>query len=237
MSLDNEESAVLRCRGLRKVYGSKVAVEALKGIDLSISHGDFLAITGPSGSGKSTLMHLMGCLLRPTEGEIWVEGIAISKLSESQLADVRGRKVGFVFQQFNLLSRMSALKNVSLPLTFQGVSRKKRELRARQLLEDLGLGHRTDHLPTELSGGQRQRVAIARALVADPAIILADEPTGNLDTKTGSETMDILDELSERGRTIVVVTHENHIAARTKRRINLVDGRIVSGGIEEEVGK
>ncbi len=236
MAQIKSEDSVLKLENVRKVYGTKVKVEALKGIDLSIQRGDFVAITGPSGSGKSTLMHIIGCLLRPTEGEVWIDDVAISELSESELAQVRGKKVGFVFQQFNLLARMSSLRNVALPLSFLGVDREEREDRARELLEEVGLGHRMDHLPTELSGGQKQRVAIARALVADPAIVLADEPTGNLDTETGKGIMDILQDLNDRGRTIVMVTHEIHIADRAERKVHLVDGQIVSQG-ESQVGK
>lgn len=230
-----QSRAVLRLNNIWKIYGTEVQVEALKGVSLAISDGDFVTITGPSGSGKSTLMHVVGCLLRPTEGEVWIEGVRISNLSESELAEVRGRKVGFVFQQFNLLPRMSALKNVALPLSFQGVDREERESRARQLLEEVGLGHRVDHLPTELSGGEKQRVAIARALVADPTVVLADEPTGNLDVETGEGIMQILQDLNNRGRTIVVVTHEDHIAAWAKKEFHLVDGEIISP--EEPLGE
>ncbi len=225
-----EEEPVLELDNVWKIYGNEehVQVEALKEIELDIYSGDFVSITGPSGSGKSTLMHIVGCLLRPSRGEVRIDGVGISTLSESELASIRGKKVGFVFQQFNLLSRMTALRNVALPLSFQGVGREKRNERARELLERVGLGDRIEHLPTELSGGQRQRVAIARALVADPAIILADEPTGNLDTDTGQEIMDIFEELNDEGRTLVMVTHEPHIAAWAGRNIQLRDGEIIS---------
>lgn len=225
--------AVLKLENVRKVYGTEVEVEALRGIDLNIHQKDFVAITGPSGSGKSTLMFIAGCLLHPTEGEVKVmigggdEYVKISELSESELAEIRGRKIGFMFQQFNLLPSASALRNVALPLTYQNVGRDDRRDRAQGLLEQVGLGNRLDHLPTELSGGQRQRVAIARALAPDPAIVLADEPTGNLDTETGKEIMRILQNLNDKGRTIVMVTHESHIAKWAERRIHLVDGRIV----------
>ncbi len=194
---------------------------------MNIPRGDFVSIMGPSGSGKSTLMHIIGCLLRPTEGEVKIDGLKISELSESQLATIRGQKVGFVFQQFNLLPRLNALRNVALPLSFQGFEREERFERARILLEKVGIGDRTDHNPNELSGGQKQRVAIARALAPDPAIVLADEPTGNLDTKTGEEIMNIFKDLNDQGRTIVMVTHETHIAEWGKRNIHLKDGKIV----------
>lgn len=223
-----ENKSVLELKNVSKVYGDGVKVEALKNVDLDIEGGEFVSITGPSGSGKSTLMHIIGCLLRPTTGEVKIGGIETSDVSESELADIRGRKIGFVFQQFNLLSRMTAKRNVALPLSFQGVGREERQERAEKLLEEVGLGDRMKHLPTELSGGQRQRVAIARALVSDPAIVLADEPTGNLDTETGEGIMEIFGKLNEEGRTIVMVTHEHHIAAWGKRTVQLKDGEIVS---------
>lgn len=225
-----EDEPVLELENVWKIYGNKeqVQVEAIKEIELDIYSGDFVSITGPSGSGKSTLMHIIGCLLRPTRGEVKIDGVKISTLSESELANIRGQKVGFVFQQFNLLSRMTALRNVSLPLSFQGVSRDERSERAKELLERVGLGDRLEHLPTELSGGQKQRVAIARALVVDPAIILADEPTGNLDTDTGGEIMEIFEKLNNEGITLVMVTHEPHIAAWAGRNIQLRDGEIIS---------
>ncbi len=218
---------VLELENVRKVYGTKVKVEALNGVSLKIPRGDFVSIMGPSGSGKSTLMHIIGCLLRPTEGEVRIDGVKISTLSESELAEIRGRKVGFVFQQFNLLPRLTALKNVALPLSFQNFDRDRRKERARELLREVGLTDRADHYPNELSGGQKQRVAIARALASDPSIILADEPTGNLDTETGDEIMNIFKNLNDKGRTIVMVTHEIHISEWAKRKVFLKDGNIV----------
>ncbi len=226
------EEGVLELENVSKVYGEEVKVKALKNVDLTINRGEFASITGPSGSGKSTLMHIIGCLLRPTSGEVKIEGIKTSGLSESELAEIRGEKIGFVFQQFNLLSRMTALRNVALPLSFQSVGGDERKRRAKKLLEEVGLGDRLEHLPTELSGGQRQRVAIARALIADPAIILAAEPTGNLDTDTGEGIMEIFEELHQEGRTIVMVTHEHHIAAWAKRAVQLKDGEVIASKSE-----
>lgn len=224
----SKSKPVLELEDVRKSYGTEVKVEALKGVSLAITEGEFVAIIGPSGSGKSTLMHIIGCLLRPTSGKVKIDGIKTSGLSEAELAEIRGKKIGFVFQQFNLLPRMTALRNVALPLSFQKAGKKERMERAKKLLEEVGLGHRLEHFPNELSGGQRQRVAIARALVSDPAIVLADELTGNLDTKTGEEIMKIFKELNEKGRTIVMVTHEPHIADWAKRKIQLKDGVILN---------
>lgn len=236
----SKSKPVLELEDVRKSYGTEVKVEALKGVSLAITEGEFVAIIGPSGSGKSTLMHIIGCLLRPTSGEVKIDGIKTSGLSETELAEIRGKKIGFVFQQFNLLPRMTALRNVALPLSFQKTGKKERMGRAKKLLEEVGLGHRLEHLPNELSGGQRQRVAIARALVSDPAIVLADELTGNLDTKTGEEIMKIFKELNEKGRTIVMVTHEPHIADWAKRKIQLKDGVILNSNdklVEREKAK
>lgn len=236
----SKSKPVLELEDVRKSYGTEVKVEALKGVSLAITEGEFVAIIGPSGSGKSTLMHIIGCLLRPTSGEVKIDGIKTSGLSETELAEIRGKKIGFVFQQFNLLPRMTALRNVALPLSFQKTGKKERMERAKKLLEEVGLGHRLEHLPNELSGGQRQRVAIARALVSDPAIVLADELTGNLDTKTGEEIMKIFKELNEKGRTIVMVTHEPHIADWAKRKIQLKDGVILNSNdklVEREKAK
>lgn len=224
----SKSKPVLELEDVRKSYGTEVKVEALKGVSLAITEGEFVAIIGPSGSGKSTLMHIIGCLLRPTSGKVKIDGIKTSGLSEAELAEIRGKKIGFVFQQFNLLPRITALRNVALPLSFQKAGKKERMERAKKLLEEVGLGHRLEHFPNELSGGQRQRVAIARALVSDPAIVLADELTGNLDTKTGEEIMKIFKELNEKGRTIVMVTHEPHIADWAKRKIQLKDGVILN---------
>ena len=217
---------------LQKHYGmGDVQVRALDGVDLNIDRGEYLAIMGPSGSGKSTLMNILGCLDRPSHGRYTLSGEDVSSLSKVQLAAIRNRQIGFVFQSFNLLPRTSALRNVLLPLVYKRqdkLSPQAREEMALAALEAVGLVDRANHEPNELSGGQRQRVAIARALVNDPALLLADEPTGNLDSKTGSEIMGILQTLHGRGRTIVIVTHEDEIAAHTERTILLRDGKIES---------
>ena len=217
---------------LRKHYGmGDIQVRALDGVDLGINPGEFVAVMGPSGSGKSTLMNILGCLDRPTDGRYYLAGEDVSGLNKVQLAAIRNRQIGFVFQSFNLLSRTSALRNVMLPLVYKRqdkLSPKEREAIAMEALEAVGLADRANHEPNELSGGQKQRVAIARALVNDPALLLADEPTGNLDSKTGDEILAILKGLHGRGRTIVVVTHEDDIAAQTERTIWLLDGKIES---------
>jgi putative ABC transport system ATP-binding protein len=210
-------------------------VRALRGVDLKIERGDSLAIMGTSGSGKSTLMNIMGCLDQPTKGMYLLNGKDVSRLSRAQLADVRGRMIGFVFQSFNLLSRTSALENVEMPLMYQGVSHRERRKRAEAALERVGLHDRGDHHPNQLSGGQQQRVAIARALVGNAPIIMADEPTGNLDTKTSHEVMTILQGLGDQGITVVLVTHEADIAAHARRVITLRDGLIVDDKTQEPV--
>jgi putative ABC transport system ATP-binding protein len=209
-------------------------VNALGGVSLSVLPGEFVAIMGPSGSGKSTLMNILGCLDRPTGGSYRLDQKEVATLSDDELAVVRNKKIGFVFQNFNLLARMSTLLNVALPLVYAGVDKPERLERATKLLERVGLGGRTHHLPSELSGGQRQRVAIARALVNDPTIVMADEPTGNLDTKSGNEIMDIFCQLNQAGRTIILVTHEPDIAEFAKRTIFVRDGFIVSDTVREE---
>ena len=206
-------------------------IDALKSIDLKVQKNEYLALMGPSGSGKSTLMNLIGCLDSPTSGEYILHGIDVSKMSDGELADVRNKEIGFVFQTFNLLPRMTALENVALPLVYAGVSKVDREERARKVLLEVGLADRMTHKPNELSGGQRQRVAIARALINNPAIILADEPTGNLDSKTSQEIMNIFKEIHKRGNTIIVVTHEPDIAAFADRIVRLKDGYIESDQI------
>jgi putative ABC transport system ATP-binding protein len=206
-------------------------VRALDGVTLKIEQNEYVAIMGPSGSGKSTLMNVLGCLDTPTTGSYRFEGEEVEEMDEDELASIRNRKIGFVFQTFNLLPRQSALKNVELPLIYSGVKASKREERAAQILDHVGLGDRTDHRPNELSGGQRQRVAIARALVTDPSIILADEPTGNLDSKTGYDIMRLFSELWKNGNTIILVTHEEDIALYAKRIIRLRDGLIESDTI------
>jgi putative ABC transport system ATP-binding protein len=225
--------AIIQTRALRKYYGmGDIQVKALDGVDIEIQAGEFVAIMGQSGSGKSTLMNIIGCLDRPTDGRYILEGMDVSQMNKVQLAAVRNQRIGFVFQSFNLLARTSALRNVMLPLVYKratnggALSQGERQGQAMAALEAVGLADRAHHEPMELSGGQRQRVAIARALVNDPSLILADEPTGNLDTETGEEIMVLLHQLHARGRTIVMVTHERYIARQTERTILLRDGKI-----------
>jgi putative ABC transport system ATP-binding protein len=218
---------IIRTEGLTKHYilGAET-VRAVRGVDIEITTGEFVAIMGPSGSGKSTFMNLIGCLDTPTEGDYWLNGTSVKELSDDELARIRNREIGFVFQTFNLLPRATSLHNVELPLIYAGVRGKNRRERAQEKLALVGLADRMDHKPPELSGGQRQRVAVARALVNNPALLLADEPTGNLDSKTGREIMEVLKDLNEQGQTIVLVTHEADIAKYAKRQIHLRDGLV-----------
>jgi len=221
--------SLIEIRGVRKTYQmGEVEVHALNGVDLDVERGEYLAVMGASGSGKSTLMNLLGCLDTPSEGSYRLNGVAVEDLEDAELAAIRNREIGFVFQTFNLLPRTSALGNVELPLVYAGMPRRERRRRALETLDRVGLADRVDHQPNELSGGQRQRVAIARALVNQPSILLADEPTGNLDTATSEEIMALFDALHAAGNTVVLVTHEREIAAHTERQVLLRDGRVVS---------
>lgn len=220
---------IIELRNVHKTYQmGKVSVQAVRGVSLKVSKGEFIAIMGPSGSGKTTLLNMIGCLDVPTRGEILLKGVNINTLSRSELAQIRGKTIGFVFQSFNLIQTLSALENVQLPMIFQGVPKDVRVKRAKELLSRLGLEPRMHHKPAELSGGQQQRVAIARALANNPDVIIADEPTGNLDSKAGREVMAVFKELNLQGTTIVLVTHEEHIARYASRIIHLKDGKIQS---------
>jgi len=220
---------VIDVRDLRRTYHlGDHTVHALAGVTLQIARGDYVAIMGSSGSGKSTLMNILGCLDAPTSGTYRLDGVDVRDFDEDDLSDLRNRKIGFVFQSFNLVPRTSALANVELPLAYAGVSRRERRRRATIALRAVGMGQRLDHLPSELSGGQQQRVAVARALVTNPPLILADEPTGNLDSRSTSDVLEIFDLLCDGGRTIVVITHEDEVGARSDRIVRLADGKIVS---------
>jgi putative ABC transport system ATP-binding protein len=223
---DGPAGEAVSLRDVRKTYFLGEPVHALDGVDLSIPRGSYTAVMGPSGSGKSTLLNLIGCLDTPSEGEVWVNDREVSALSQRDRTRVRGEEIGFVFQTFNLMPKLTAAENVSLPLVFQGIGKSERRERARDLLSQVGLGDRADHRPNELSGGQRQRVAIARALANDPAIILADEPTGNLDQETGKQIMGLFQRLHDEGNTILMVTHERPIAEHAQRVIHVLDGTI-----------
>jgi len=220
---------IIEMLGITKIYDTgKIKVEALRGIDLVVDKGEFVAVVGPSGSGKSTLLNLVGCLDTPSGGSYMLGGEAVAGLDRDQLADVRNRRVGFVFQNFNLLPQLTALENVELPMLFGGIARRERRRRALEHLDKVGLGDRVEHRPTELSGGQMQRVAIARALAMEPDIVLADEPTGNLDTGSGSDVMSLMTELWGQGRTLVVVTHDKTLAQRAGRVVEIRDGVVVT---------
>ncbi|NLP36203.1 MAG: ABC transporter ATP-binding protein [Firmicutes bacterium] len=222
---------MIRLEEITKTYQlDGVEVNALRGVTLNISEGEFVAIVGPSGSGKSTLMNIIGCLDTPTSGKYWLKDHEVSKLSDNKLADIRNRLIGFVFQSFNLLPRLTALENVERPLIYRGVPKKERRMLAEKALERVGLQDRMFHRPNQLSGGQQQRVAIARALVGDPALILADEPTGNLDSVSGREVMYLLKELHAQGRTVLLITHDTDIARQAERRVKIFDGRLQEEG-------
>ena len=225
------KDTIIRLDNVWKVYQmGEVKVEALRGLTLEIKKGEFVAIMGPSGSGKSTAVNMIGCLDVPTKGHIYLDQHDISKLSESDLAQIRGKKIGFIFQQFNLLNTLSALENVALPMLFQNTDREKRLETAKKLLEMVELGDRLNHKPNELSGGQQQRVAIARSLSNDPEVVLADEPTGNLDSKTGEIVIKFLEKLNKEGKTIIMVSHDANVARHAQRIEHLKDGRVVKRG-------
>lgn len=230
----SQPDAIIQVRGLTREYQmASETIQALAGVDLDIIKNEYVAIMGPSGSGKSTMMNVIGCLDTPTAGEYWLNGIEVSRMSDDALAQVRNREIGFVFQTFNLLPRASALHNVELPLIYAGTRASARRDRARRALERVGLGDRMHHKPNELSGGQRQRVAIARALVNDPSILLADEPTGNLDSTTSAEIMEVFAALHRQGQTVIMVTHEADIAAHAHRVVTLHDGRVFSDTLQQ----
>jgi putative ABC transport system ATP-binding protein len=234
----NIDAPVIELVDVGKTYRSgSLSVDALRDVSLVIGSGEFVAVSGPSGSGKSTLMHIMGCLDVPTAGTYHLAGEDVSAMHEDELADVRNRRIGFVFQQFNLLPSLTALRNVELPLAYSAVPRAERRTRALEALAHVGLAERVEHRPGELSGGQQQRVAIARALVTEPALILADEPTGNLDSASTLEVLALLTELHHAGRTIVLITHEHDVAAATGRVVHMMDGRVLDESLTESVAR
>lgn len=226
---DNMENVMIKLEGITKIYKmGDTEVRALDGVDLSVSQHEFVAIIGPSGSGKSTLMNMIGCLDVPTEGHYWIDGVETSQMNDNQLADIRNHKIGFIFQQYNLLPKLSALENVELPLIYRGLSQQERRKMAQEALKRVGLEDKMNHKPTELSGGQQQRVSIARALSSHPSLILADEPTGALDSKSGIEIMQMLHKLHEEGNTIIIITHDLGIAKQAERIVTIRDGKITS---------
>ena len=223
------EKPLIEVKNVYKIYNpGENEVHALDGISVSINRGEFVAIVGHSGSGKSTFMNMLGCLDTPTSGEYFLDGVNVANMSDDELSDIRNLQIGFIFQGFNLIPSLSALENVELPLVYRGMPKEERRKLSVDALERVGMGKRISHKPSELSGGQQQRVAIARAIAARPPIIMADEPTGNLDTKSGADVMKILHELSDEGRTIVLITHDNDIARQARRAIRIIDGKIVS---------
>lgn len=226
--MKKKTDVICRAVDIEKTYWlGKVAVEALRGVSLDIERNDYISIMGPSGSGKSTLVHILSCLDTPTSGKYYLENTLVSKYSDEELAKVRNKFFGFIFQSFSLLPRLSALDNVALPLIYRNVSKHERIAKAKEIIDNVGLANRMHHRPNELSGGECQRVAIARALVNDPKVIYADEPTGNLDSKTGAEIMEIFDRLVDEGNTVVMVTHDMNVAAHARRTVKLADGRII----------
>jgi putative ABC transport system ATP-binding protein len=228
MSTNDDNDILINLEGITKVFEmGDTVVHALRGVSFAITRGSFVSIMGPSGSGKTTLLDILGCLSRPSGGIYMLNGVRVSELSESRLAEIRNHEIGFVFQNFNLLARATALANVELPLLYDGVPRKERMARAEKTLNSVGLGHRIHHRPNELSGGQRQRVAIARALINNPSIVFADEPTGNLDSLSGESILALLDELHDKGNTIVMVTHEREVAEHAERIMTFRDGNLV----------
>ena len=229
----NDSAEVIRTAGLTRSFAmGSTTVQALRGVDLVIHRGEYVAIMGPSGSGKSTLMNLIGCLDTPTSGEYWLNGHPTALLGQDDLARIRNREIGFIFQSFNLIGDLTVYENVELPLTYRGMPASERKTRVTEALEKVGMGHRAKHLPSQLSGGQQQRVAVARALAGSPAVLLADEPTGNLDSKNGDAVMELLHSLHRAGSTIVMVTHDTRFARHAERTIHVFDGRVVEEQVE-----
>ncbi len=229
---------LIEVKNVYKIYNpGENEVRALDGISVTIDHGEFVAIVGHSGSGKSTFMNMLGCLDTPTSGEYYLDGVNVAGMSDDELSDIRNKQIGFIFQGFNLIPSLSARENVELPLVYRAMPTAQRRQLAEEALNRVGMGHRMDHKPSELSGGQQQRVAIARAIAARPPIIMADEPTGNLDTRSGEDVMKILHELNEEGRTIILITHDNDIARQATRAIRIIDGKVVSDTLASELQK